>query len=442
MTSARQFYTLLARGQRGLNRLLRAAGTLRALRWSGAAAGPFVLVLRWSGRPVSGPLCWIALTIAGGATGLALSGRHCMNQAAAARWLDRRLGADEVLSAALFCLERGGCGPFDGAIVAQAEEFAGSKAVIRWPWRPLLRQAGVTILVLLLGLLAALLPWPRAAGGGRRPALAVRTGERGQPRAARPKTAADLPPSSIARRLFPRDSANALLAEEALRSGNVELLNRLLAQAQRSLERQIAQAANPAQREQLLQEQEGRMQAIQSLENRDGGGERSGAGAGQGEEEEGQGHGREGSAQDGGDAANRRKPGADRGAPRPGVSGQGEPWEEEYYTRYRLGQGEAGAGRGGSRAGTGRGGVRRDGSALDPLAGPDRLVIHQSPDEEMLELVLPGREARVPLADVVSASRRAAEEALWREYVPLEYLDSVRWYFLALAGETAEPQGE
>ena len=54
-----------------------------------------------------------------------------------------------------------------------------------------------------------------------------------------------------------------------------------------------------------------------------------------------------------------------------------------------------------------------------------------------MEYVLPGKGARVPLVQVVPDSRRAAEGALSRAYVPAEYADSIRWYFLALSQETA-----
>jgi hypothetical protein len=52
-----------------------------------------------------------------------------------------------------------------------------------------------------------------------------------------------------------------------------------------------------------------------------------------------------------------------------------------------------------------------------------------------LEFVMPGKDARVPLAAVLPGSQQAAEQALAKEGVPMEYEDFVRWYFQQLSQE-------
>ncbi len=440
-----EIYAFVARGRRRLNLIITAAAMARALVWAAGGAGIIVLLGRRLGCFGGTLLPWAVLTCLGGLIGLGMGWRQRLDRAGAARWLDRRLGLDEAISAALFCLERGCTGSLDDGVVARAAAASTGKASIRWPMRYLAHWSLLAVgLLILTGVIVA--SWrPGKAASANNPLL------RPTARQSAEALAGAIPPAvqspgEAARLLFAQDPDLARQAEQALQAGDTEMLQRLLNAADRKMQERIDQAATPAERRLLQQERQRQREMGNALIKGESGptagkedNQTSGKGAGQ-------------------------RPDMTRTAARPGAAtnpGAPHPGEEEQdpdrrRQDFRRDPGITGSsanrGPGGSiptggisgkglQAGRGAGQSRSQWGEIAGKSGRQQAVIGRN-QQQTLEYVLPGKNARIPLSLAVSEARRAAEGAFARASVPLEYLASVRAYFLALSkATTTTPKG-
>ena len=440
-----EIYTFVARGRRRLNLILMAAAMARALVWAAVGAGMAVLLSRRFGWLNSTLWPWASLTCLGGLIGLGLGWRQRLDRAGAARWLDRRLGLDEALSAALYCLLRGCTGPLDDGVVARAAAASGLKPPIRWPWRYLthwsLLAAG---LLLVSGLIVAFWRPGRAAPTD---SLSLRPTSRQSAQA----MAGAIPPAvqspqEVARLLFAQDPGLARQAEQALEAGDTEMLQRLLSAADRKMQARIDQAATPGERR-LLQQERQRQREVGNALIKGESGPTAGADNAQ---TPGRGTGQRSDMT----RATERPQGAGTpGTPNPGEEEQ-DPVERRQDFRRDPGAAGSSANRGtggstgagglsgqGLQAGRGAGQSRSQWGEIAGKSGRQQAVIGRN-QQQTLEYVLPGKNARIPLSLAVSEARRAAEGAIARVSVPLEYLASVRAYFLALSkATTTTPKG-
>lgn len=433
---------LLTRAGRNLNRILVSIHVARAMAWTGTVAGIAVLAARFFGLR-DALTVWIALTALGGLIGFAVGRARRLDRAGTARWLDRHLGTGEALSAALICLARGCAGSFDAAIVERAEVLSAPGTKIGWPMRFLLHRAATALIVMAV-FAPAIGLWSHGLGAPCTAALPGASPVQDRPgRPSGPKKASralELPPQVVAQAMFPYDKELALQAEQALRAGDAELLNELIKQARRGMEEELARAQSPEERRRIQAEQERRQSIIRGTQSSSGNEDRdeestagrpapAGGGEGRdGREQEPEGRpGKSGMAS----MASRREAG---GRPQDGIGLTENGDLDDIYPRP---PGPGSGTKGGGTPGTGRGNARGSQGRTAEKTGGDRVLIAPREDDSVLEYVLPGKGARVPLVQVVPDSRRAAEGALGHAFVPAEYADSVRWYFLALSRETA-----
>ena len=431
---------LLARGRTVLNRILVTVWFVRWLGGTAAGVGLVILLARGFGWRGAALPVWAGISIAGGLAGCLMGWASRLDRAATARWLDRRLGDGEALSAALVCLSRDCTGPFDGAVLERAESFAGMNTSISWPLRPLVRGSALTLgTVVAFALVIGL--WLPPSG-----AMAGRAGTSGQiglqpkpsPQGGRSR-AAQLSPEAIARALFPDDIRMARLAERALYEGDGVLLDQLVEQARQKMDQDLAQAADPAERERLAGEQQQRREMIENLRN-SGNGDAQGDSGSPGEQEwdeegdqsqtgteqNGQGQGQDQQQTGAAGTGDGRRNGGQQ-------NGQGQPRMNGQQSVTATPQPDADESRLGTAPGSGHGQENTQKGGTSGKSGGPAKVITNRPDSPMLEYVLPGKNARVPLSSVVVSSKRAAEGALARDRVPGEYGDSVMWYFLQLS---------
>jgi hypothetical protein len=408
----------------------------RALAWaipSAAAAAVAAAALRLAGLETAGFLLWAFILAAGSAVGAARGLGSRMGTADAARWLDEALGEDELLSAALVCLERGRSGRFDDEVLAKAEPQAERAAGIRPPIRPTARKAALAAAAATASILAIIVARPLdpffsdGAAAGRRAASTQEARAKASASESESREAA----SALAAALFPDDKRMAMLAQRALREGRLDDFKDILRGADIDLSSRIDRTVSELEKKKLTKERDRVRDAMNSMIASSGGdSEGADSGEGQGGGRDGEGGQEEGDASGGG-----RAPGSAEGI-EPGEAEAGGGEGASGDMQGTAGSGGTGAGEGAGRGGEGWGtgtGSPRDWGTVEPKAGSAKASLDLADDSSFFELVLPGEGASAPLASVLPGSRRSAESAMSREGVPLEYRDFVRSYFMALS---------
>jgi len=444
----KEIYTLLHRVQKRLNLIITGIEAFTCTTWLAAAAGLLILFRLWPGgageRSGFGTLFLrLLVPVLGLLAGWWRGRRKHLDLAATAFWLDRSLQLQEIFSAALFCLGRGCTGPFDREILARAGRVARRVKKLSWPLRPLYRRALPAAAALLFMALipAALGPaFFRQAPPASRLALPAMEEEGGF--LVRAEEVETVLPEELAAFLFAHDQELAERAAEALRAGDMEALTGLLREAG----------------EQMGQSPTWSMAAKELEELLAGGGDLWPEGEYAGREQWTPPGSRSGSAPVWGG-----RPGEDPGIPqetgRIGRTGENQTGEG----RVQAGEGRAGgegeeggetlpaafAGRAGeegiSREIRGEGGLtggegerEARGEKAEVFSGDsgyEEAVITRSAETPVFAYVLPDRDPQTPFAAALPPAARAAEEALARAGVPLEYEEYVKLYFQELARE-------
>jgi hypothetical protein len=446
----------------------------RALAWAAPAAvasGLAVAGLHALGAEAAGLALWAASVLACAAIGAWRAWRSRVDDAGAARWLDERLGDEELLSAALVCLGRDAAGRFDEAIVAGAQALIPRASALRASPRPLVKRAAIAAAACAIGAYLVFLSSPlsgsqagtRARGqGGSVAAAEVSAAE--ESAASALDSGGGAAAAAFAQSLFPSDRRQATLAERALREGRLDDLKDMLKAANLEYESKLSRPVGEAERKKLASERERIQATARAIDTRMLG---AGAGFGRapGERGQGQGQGREGGGPDsealaaespGAEGPEAGKPG-EKGGAESAERGQGDRGGNEGRPGGPGGLPGSGGGSGGDLPGVGSGGsgrASRGGSGYgsgegagegrgpgEPAASAERLVIEPSKKASFFEVVLPGQESSRPIASLVPDSRRSAESAMSREGVPLEYEDFVRSYFMSLSQGHGPQQG-
>jgi hypothetical protein len=429
----------------------------RALSWaapSAVASGILVAASRVLGLHAAGFVLWAALSLAGAVAGALASRASFLGEEGAARWLDERLGDDELLSAAVACLRRGSEGRFDEDIALKAEGLLPRAAGIKAPRGPLAKRAATAAAAFAIGAYLLFLSGTTTAAldartararldAGRSPASKAATaasalGEGG-------KAAADFASS-----LFPDDKRMATLTERALREGRIDDLRGILKAAGLDLDTKLAGHLTETERKKFAGESARLGDAMQALalaaqaqamrkggapgndktprdaEGMQGGGGTWGPGSRPWNPDSAPGGG------NGPGGNSRRGPGAQGRSPNAGPGeGEGSGGGEGRNGEAAAGSGGA-AGKGGKGYGVGSG-AEGDWGSIKPASGKGRMDIAEPKNPAYFELVLPGKEASSPVSSLAPGSGRSAEAAMSREGLPLEYEDFVRSYFMALS---------
>jgi hypothetical protein len=438
--------------RRRLNRIIIAIHLARVTGLVGAAGALAILAARAFGWTAAALDIWLILIAGGGLVGLVVGWRHRLDTGATARWVDEYHGNGEAYSAALVCLKRNCSGSLDELVVERAEAMAGDPKLIRWPTRYLIRQAAITG-GLLVGALAVVLWNPPPAWNLSRfiipkPASDIVSGN---PRRAMNRLERRRAARELALQFFPKNVKRAMEFQKVLESGDTNQLEALFKQARLGYEERIAQSASPSEQERLLDEQEQLMQKMRSLldniknRNRD---------------QLAQG----GSNDTGGDETNRpagrnnlkehpAKPGStanknNRFTNYPGGKNQ---TFYQYIWKNANPDGKVESPQKGvlKKAGMEPGqepGNKQGKWRITAHSGTKELMVNQKLEFPDMEYILPGKDATVPLAEVLPDFQRSAEAALTRNGVPSEYDEFVRIYFLELSreikGNSPESEGQ
>ncbi len=404
----------------------------RALVWAAPAAigsGLLVAAARALGLGAPAYALWAALVAGGAAAGALKAWKSRMDEEGAARWLDIRLGDEELLSAALVCVGRGSGGLFDGEVVGRAESLLPRASTIKASPKPLAKRAGIAALACAIGAYLIFLAAPIAGQAPEAEARAPARGGSAEAAALAKATASASAAgngeaaSSFAASLFPDDKRLAKLAERALLEGRLDDLRDMLKAADSEYGSRIERSLSEAEKKKLTRERELIQKTSRTLAMA------MGAQA-PGELQRGQGQGR-GAApsidgRNGGPGASgdgfAGKPGKSGG--NQGSEGKGSAGDRPSANRDDSGGGAGGAGIGGADYGTGSGSEGAWGE-IQPSSSGKEAVLEPSKKASFFELVLPGQASSTQISRLVPDSRKSAESAMAREGVPLEYEDFV-----------------
>jgi hypothetical protein len=413
-----------------LNLILVTAKLLTWFTGTGMVFGVIFLMVHWLSRIPVGVVNWLMLSLCGGLIGMAIGRRKRLDNYAAAGWLDEHLKTGELLSAALVCLNRDCSGCFDHQILESAATFVDKSYRIRWPVRYLLKRTAMAVMIVscvTLGL-NYWFPFSRNSKGSFLNSTGVK--EAVEKLSSQDRQLVVESPRTLSKMLFPEDERMAILAERAFREGNLAVLQNLLKDAELNMERLMAEAANPDEQRRLKNEIEQRKQLMDTLiaqsqqEKQNFPQPKNGEGEIPPEEE--------------GFERENEQTGKDGSLAQSFNSGQGDRNQMKEGAQNHSNSLPAG----GNKAGAGHHPKQGKWGEVAARTGREETIISKNKDSQTLEYVLPGKDARIPLSQVVPDAERSAEAAIHRQGIPFEYEDFIRNYFLLLAKESKEATKE
>lgn len=423
MDNVRTILQLLAQSRVRLNLILMAAKFLAWFAWTGIVSGAIFLMIHWVGWFSITITIWILVSLSGGLAGLTIGWWRRLDNRAAARWLDEHLHSGEIFSAALVCLEHGCSGCFDSQIIASANTLSDKPNQIKWPVRYLLKQAGLVAGVIILFTVGLIYLAPVFHSDADHAFLKTTVKPTGKQSRRRDERLVVESPRVLAKLLFPEDVRMAMLAERALREGDLPVLQNLLSDAEHNMERQMSKMANPEEERRLKNEAERRQQLMESLIAKSEEENQTDTTLGQ---EKGYGSSQR-------DTAEKEKGNQKKGNPlalrrnshNQSLQNEAEDYNpSDYFSSENL------------NGGTGHNPNKGNWGTITARTGKEETIISKNKKSQILEYILPGKKARLPLTQVIPNSARTAEAAIYREGIPYEYEEFIRNYFLSLSQET------
>jgi hypothetical protein len=404
--------------------------TVKFITWftgTGIVFGIITLVVHWFSRIPVGVVNWLMLSLCGGLIGMAIGRRQRLDNHAAAGWLDEHFQNDQLLSAALVCSNRDCSGCFDHRILKSAEIFIAKSYRIKWPVKYLLKRTAMAVMLVSCVTLG-LNYWPQFSSNSKGSFLnspgVKEAVEKLSPQDDRQLVVES--PRALSKMLFPEDERMAMLAERAFREGNLAVLQSLLRDAELNMERLMAIAANPDEQRRLKNEIEQRKQLMDNLI----------AQSQQGKQNFPQPKNGEGDmlSENEGNEREKEQTRKDSSLAQGDIPDQGDRNQMKETAQDHSNALPAG----GNKAGSGHNPQQGKWGKVAARTGREETIISQNKDSQTLEYVLPGKDARMPLSQVVPDAERSAEAAIHRQGIPFEYEDFIRNYFLLLAKESKE----
>lgn len=430
MIETRLLYRLLSQSRIKLNLIYMIAKFLSFFTWTGAVSGGVFILVRCTQWLSVKTEFWFLISSVGGLIGVIISWRHRLDEYATASWLDEHFKNNELLSSALVCLKRGCSGSFDQRILDAANEFSNKSNQVKWPLKYLFKQTGKAVALVLFFTVVFFYLTPFLHGRNFTNIDSVAHKESIANQSRQNSRQLDVEsPRALAKMLFPQDERMAMLAERAFREGNLAVLQNLLRDAELNMERLMAESISLEQRNRLKSEVEQRRQLMETLLAQS--------------QQKNQMVSRDQKVEnpdlsqladqdmDDNNKTGEKNPLAQRNNNKNDQLSQTKrkttspnPYESLPY--------------GGNKAGDGHNPNKGKWGKITSRTGKEETIISKNKDSQVLEYLLPGKNARLPLSQVVPDAERSAEAAIHRQGIPFEYEDFVRNYFLLLAQESKE----
>ena len=424
-------YRLLDSCRRRLNLIIICCEMVKYIGFFAVGAGVFGVVLRLLGYHWVNGLFWGTFVLLGAIVGLLLGTLHRTDRFETARWLDWRFKTQGAFSAALDCLELKTDHPFASLLLFRAERLVKEVQKIPWPTRYLKQWTGIALgLLLASGLFMQMgLANQKDVRLVKAPVNTGKTAPQNNP-LKQETVQPGLPSQQVAKTFAPNNPKMAKKIEQALQSGDSALLQRLLNEAQQEMDGSKGRIkpgeVDPAQINPNLK---GFM--LPSSQSSDS--KQKNPQVNAGHSTKGQGSNRQYGAQTDEKPRSGGRKKDPKGDKEPDMDGDKERRSSGDNDRTNQRTPNNSGNQGQQQPGKGDGERSKHSDQLPPNFGGKKVVLNQQKEGELFEYVLPGKDATVPLSEIVTDAQLSAEAAMERLGIPGEYSDFVRYYFLELS---------
>lgn len=368
---------------------------------------------------------WIILAITGGFVGIIIGWSRRINIISASKWIDDYLKKNDILTAALICTQRKNSNIFDKLIIEKAGKILEKKIKIKWPLKDIFKRlmfaaASSLFFIYILGF------WKPAYDRRQFTDLNSKTDIDSENREDEENNKdwhfdKEQTPEDLTRLLFPENQELSELAEEAMARGDTQMLYELFDKEISKLDEMIKKAKTQEEIDEIRKKQEQQKEAMQLIKNNENK-EKENESENQENEGESMLSNNENSESENQSEENNR---------------QNDQEEDDKSKEAGIDSTEKGDGSvsGNQQSDTG---VSDQKKRRDNIGGEntkEKLLLTQKKDSLEFEFLLPEKDSRIPLKDVIINSRRSAESAVIRKGVPIEYEDFVRSYFMSLLQE-------
>jgi hypothetical protein len=403
-----------------LNLIVILSWFFRLLFFSIVAAGTAVFMLRLAGFEKIGMIHWMIPVIAGGTAGLIVGWNRRLDAAKTSRWLDDYFKDGDAFSAALFCMERKLSGIYDESVVDRASGIISENRKIVYPKKTLLFRFFSAFMSFVIFFLAIQFMNPVLFSGKTESRTkSINDNIARNDGGTNDFFRKDAESSDLAKKLFPDDMKMSELAEKALNSGDSKMLDELLKREKLKIADMIKNAKNGEEKEKLKKKQEKQNELAESLEKKEN--------KITGENRDKMGGNKERENDD------KKQENRENKDERQNVNGRNNGENDSKKNGDDTPQGDSSkSGTKKSDTGTGNGNNDKE---LETGKNKDELMLSQKKDSSEFEFLLPDKNTKVSLKDVIPDSKRSAESAVTRKGVPVEYEDFVKSYFISLMEE-------
>jgi len=374
---------------------------------------------------------------------IALNRKRALTREGAAMWLDDRLGAKGIFSAALTCLSAGFKNDFSDRIIDEATRSCTDQILAQknlFPRRVLLRRSliAVSSLALMFLLLSA---WnPRSAELAQVAAtseknLAGGDSERENKAAQKPKE--KMSDAELARNIFPEDNRLASLAEEAMKNGDEDALKYLM--KQNGLQSNDVKPSSSG--DEMKQNSDGLNNQQESAQSASGNKSENAVNnpdskqnAQSDNQNKNQSQKNKKQASDGKDGNAKNEDQSKQG--KQGKDGENlAPSSDEAQKNAEENKaGKTGLSGKGDKAGSGTADNTTGLASKSRTSGSNQAIKFRK-DGSPLQFVLPGKQAKATMMQAVPSALRGSEAANGSSNTPLDYESFVQFYFSTLSKE-------
>lgn len=409
-----------------LNTIIIFSWFLKIIFISGLISGFFIFIFSFFRLFNMNIFNWINLTFIGGFIGIIIGWSKRINILTTSKWLDDYLKNNDILTSAMICIQRKCNCIFDKLIIEKAGKTLERKRKIKWPLKEIFKHlllAAVSsfIFIYILGFWKPVLNRKQFIDLNLKTNLDNKNNEEEQDGK---KWVFDKEQDlrDFSKLLFPENQMLSELAEKAITRGDTGMLNELFEKEISKLDEMIKNAKTQAEKDELLKKQEQQREAMQLIKNSEN---RNKENEKQKEESLSM------------VSENENQKGENQSEDNNMDDQQKDQSEDDKNNEAGFNTSEKGDGllSGNEQSDKGVMNQKKNRDNIEDKNIKEKLLLTQKKDSLEFEFLLPEKDSRVPLKDVIINSRRSAESAVIRKGVPIEYEDFVRSYFMSLLQE-------
>ena len=352
----------------------------------------------------------------------------CINILSTSKWLDDYLKNNDILSSALFCIERKNKGIFDKLIIEKANKISKKNIKIKWPTKNI-KKPLLLCLISCFFCISLLLFWNPTYKRGKNNNLSLKTNIDNNNNQFIQNNKNEFfkkeqTPKELAKFLFPENQKLTELAENAIAKGDLETLNELFQKEISKLDELIKNTENQNEKNQIKNKQKEGKEIMKLIKKN--------------EREE-----KNKNLQKGQSTTMLYEDEDDKNKPIDDNKNLNEKLDNEdsknniqnKKTDYDTPKKENELLSGTKQSDTGENNQKVDRDEIKPLDKNKKLLLTQKKDSPEFIFLLPDKNTYIPIKKMIINSQRSSESAVFRKGIPIEYEDFIRSYFISLLQE-------